>query len=400
MNSIKYVAQKKLALSIMATAILATPIAFATETKHGNGITHALNDSKIDVNLRARYEGVDQDGFDKSAEALTLKSRITISTGSYHNFSLGLEVDDVHAFIDDYNSQKNGNTQYPVVLDPQGTDINQAYLKYLNQGVSVTVGRQRILHNNQRFVGGVSWRQNEQTYDGVRAQYQTDKLVIDYSYIHNINDIAANDVQGDFHLANAKYEFNKNQVISAFGYLLDYDIALTNSSNTIGALYQGNFNDLFVNASLASQSEHGNNPNNYNALYVNAEVGYKLNAIVLLAGYELLGSDSGVAFNTPLATKHKFNGWADKFLGTPNEGLQDVYLTVKGKLSEINWSATYHKFSSDQDNIDFGNELDLIANYKINNNYSMLAKIAHYNDGGSSKITDTNKLWLQLTAQF
>ena len=63
---------------------------------------------------------------------------------------------------------------------------------------------------------------------------------------------------------------------------------------------------------------------------------YRVNEPVI-GGYELLGSDDGkVAFNTPLATKHKFNGWADKFLGTPKEGLEDVYLTAKGKVSGVN----------------------------------------------------------------
>ena len=28
---------------------------------------------------------------------------------------------------------------------------------------------------------------------------------------------------------------------------------------------------------------------------------------------------------TPLATLHKFDGWADLFLTTPNKGLQDLY---------------------------------------------------------------------------
>ncbi len=47
-------------------------------------------------------------------------------------------------------------------------------------------------------------------------------------------------------------------------------------------------------------------------------------------GYELLGSDDGVAaFQTPLATLHKFNGFADQFLVTPAGGLQDIYFYAK-----------------------------------------------------------------------
>jgi len=392
----------KFTLSLITTAILAAPTAFAGETEHGKSITEALSDSTVNVELRARYEGVDQDGIDKDATAATLKSRITVKTGSYSNFSLGLEVDKVDALVDDYNSKTNGQTEYPVVADPQGTDVNQAYIKYANNGFSTVVGRQRILHNNQRFVGGVGWRQNEQTYDGVRAEYKADKFSVDYSLVHNINGITSSDTKGDFHLANGIYKINKNHKVSAFAYVLDYDAIeqASNSSNTVGALYNGKFGDFLVNASLASQTESGDNTNDYSAMYISAEAGYNFGSVTVLGGYELLGSDNGVGFNTPLATKHKFNGWADKFLGTPGEGLQDVYLTAKGKISGVKWAATYHDFSSDVDGIDFGSELNLVATYQINKNYGVLVKAANYSDGDVAAKTDTNKLWVQLTAKF
>ena len=397
-------AVNKFTLSLITTAILAAPTAFAGETEHGKSITAALADSKVNVNLRARYEGVDQDGIDKSAAALTLKSRITVNTGSYSNFSLGLEVDKVDALVDDYNSKTNGNTEYPVVADPQGTDVNQGFIKYANNGFSAVVGRQRVLHNNQRFVGGVGWRQNEQTYDGVRAQYKNkeDTFVVDYSYIHNINSITSANVKGDFHLVNGTYKINKAHKVAGFAYLLDYDAAnnFANSSSTLGALYNGSFGKFSVNASLASQSDNGDNPNSYSAMYVNAEAGYNFGAVTVLGGYELLGSDNGVGFNTPLATKHKFNGWADKFLGTPGEGLQDVYLTAKGKVSGVNWAATYHDFSSDVDGIDFGSELNLVGTYAFNKNYGVLVKAASYSEGDVASKTDTTKFWVQMTAKF
>lgn len=390
----------KFTLSLLSTAILAAPAAFAVETAHGNGITKALSDSSVKVNLRARYEGVDQDGIEKSADALTLKSRITLNTGTFNNFSMGLEVDKVHAFVDDYNNTQNGQTQYPVVADPEGTDVNQAFLKYANNGFSALVGRQRVLHNNQRFVGGVGWRQNEQTYDGVRAQYDADKFSVDYSYIHNINGITGGNVSGDFHLVNANFNINKEHKVSAFAYILDYDAAnqAKNSSSTYGGLYNGKFGPVFVNASAASQSDNGDNLASYTALYLNAEVGSKFGGVTVLGGYELLGSDNGVGFNTPLATKHKFNGWADKFLGTPSDGIQDIYLTVKGAISDVKLSATYHDFSADVGGKNWGSEIDLVATYEINKNYSVLVKAASYSADDYG--TDTDKIWLQGVAKF
>ncbi|NQY89149.1 MAG: alginate export family protein [Colwellia sp.] len=390
---------KKITLSLLTTAILAAPTAFA-DNSIASGITEALADSKTNLSFRARYEGVDQDraGQDDRADALTIKSRITIKTGSYSNFSLGLEVDNVSALIDDYNSKTNGQTQYPVIADPTSTDVNQGFIKYDNNGFSTIVGRQRILHNNQRFVGGVGWRQNEQTYDGIRAQYKAGALSVDYSYIHNINGITGGNSSGDFHLANLGYKVNKNHKISAFAYILDFDAGAANSSSTYGALYNGKFGAVVVNASAASQTDNSDNPNSYTATYLNAEVGSKFGGVIVLGGYELLGSDNGVGFNTPLATKHKFQGWADKFLGTPKNGIQDIYLTVKGAVSGVKLSATYHKLTSDVNSIDYGNELDLVANYKINKKYAVLVKFANYS--ADNYLTDTNKLWLQATAKF
>ena len=67
-----------------------------------------------------------------------------------------------------YNSTRNGITDRPVVADPTGTDVNQALILY--RGIDSTLiraGRQRINLDNQRFVGAVGWRQNDQTYDGI-----------------------------------------------------------------------------------------------------------------------------------------------------------------------------------------------------------------------------------------
>ena len=85
----------------------------------------------------------------------------------------------------------------------------------------------------------------------------------------------------------------------------------------------------------------------------------------------MLGGDGETSFQTPLATKHAFNGWADKFLlATPANGLVDAYLTATGKVAGIKLLATYHMFSSDEGGDDYGSELDLLAVKKFGKNYS------------------------------
>src|SRR3546814_7821694 len=94
----------------------------------------------------------------------------------------------------------------------------------------------------------------------------------------------------------------------------------------------------------------------YSADFVTAELGLDVAAFKLTGGYELLGSDGGAtgiaggfAFQTPFATLHKFNGWADKFLTTPGTGIQDysagvAYTVPKvGKAGPLVASFTFHR---------------------------------------------------------
>ena len=395
---------KHLPLALLSTILLTMPLAFAEETPVASGIQKALSDSKVKLSFRARYEGVEQDGIDDNASALTLKSRVTLNTGSFEGFAVAVEVDNVTDIIDNYNSTTNGETQYPVVVDPTGTDVNQFYLKYSADSFSVVAGRQRILHNNQRFVGGVGWRQNEQTYDGYRLQLTPAKgLSADYSYLYNINRIfgpngANADLHGQFHLLNSAYKINKDHKFNAYAYLLDFDTKAGLSTNTYGLSYNGNFGALLVNAAYAIQSDAGDNTANFSVDYYNVEVITNLRSVTLAAGIESLGSDNGIGFSTPLATLHKFQGFTDKFLATPGQGIEDYYLTVKTKMKDVNFSATYHDLSSAVDSIDYGSEIDVSAAYPFNKNTSMLVKFAHYD--ADDYASDTDKLWLQVVATF
>ena len=123
----------------------------------------------------------------------------------------------------------------------------------------------------------------------------------------------------------------------------------------------------------------------------------------MTAGYELLGSDSGRAVQTPMATLHKFNGWADLFLTTPNGGLEDIYGGIAYKfdgvkaLPGLNAAVTYHRFSSDAGSVRFGDEWDASLGFKLGR-VGLLAKYADYSAKGFG--VDTRKLWLQAEFAF
>ena len=105
------------------------------------------------------------------------------------------------------------------------------------------------------------------------------------------------------------------------------------------------------------------------------------------------------AFRFPLGTNHKFQGFADNFLVTPAAGLQDLYFGIGADLPwGIKGAVTYHEFWTDEDGVDLGAELDLVAKKKISPNWSVLVKAGFY-DGDNGQ-PDTSRVWFQTTFTF
>ncbi|MCC2615055.1 alginate export family protein [Aestuariibacter halophilus] len=368
-------------------------------------IKQMVADGQTNVSMRYRYERVDQEGMDNHANASTLKTRLSYESGRFNGFFANVEVDNVTAIgNENYDSTINGNTQYPVVADPTDTDLNQAFIGYQQDNLTFSIGRQRIVHDNQRFVGGVAWRQNEQTFDGYRVVYDNQQdWRVDYSFIHNVNRIfgpsgAKADLAGGLHLFSAAMHLNDEHAIKFHVYELDFDQALAQSSRTFGITYEGRADSINWHLAFARQTDTGDNPNDYSANYWNAEIVGKLAHMTLGVGVENLGSDNGVGFNTPLATLHKFQGFADKFLGTPATGVNDRYIKASTSLGKLGISAVWHDLSADVSGIDYGTELNLVGKYPLAQGAGLLVKYADYN--ADDHATDTRKLWLMLNVQY
>jgi hypothetical protein len=404
--------KKLLAACIALQALNPGLYAHADET-WGDTLAKAISDGKASVDFRYRYEGVDQDNIDDDAEASTMRSRLTLESGKIGGFHGLFEVDNVTSLgVSDYNSTENGKTKYPVVADPEGSEVNQMWLSYHQEGLTTHAGRQRINHGNQRFIGGVAWRQNEQTYDGGRVQWlPMEALKVDLSYVYNVNrifgpDDGANpaDLEGDNYLLRVDYKLAENHKLTAFGYMLDIDDqgkyasgkTVNNSSDTFGVEYSGKFDWLSVDASYATQSDAGDSELDYDADYYKVELGAKFKPVTIKAGYEVLASDNNVGFATPLATLHKFQGWADMFLSTPGDGIEDAYVSVGGKVGPVKLAATYHDFQAESSSTDFGTEIDLAATWPVNKQFSVQAKYATFDTDDSSRYVDVDKYWLTL----
>jgi hypothetical protein len=373
------------------------------------------------IDARLRYEHVEQAPLASDADAVTLRLRAGFEA-RLSDFAFLAESEATLAINPAYNSGLNGKTAYPIVSDPQNIELNRLQLQYrgIKQTV-VTLGRQRINLDDQRFVGAAAWRDNEQTFDAVRVEWAGIKnLKADVTYADNVRTIWGIDggnrfgparlgeIGGDNVFANLAYK-TKLGTLTGFAYLVDQDQlpVFVNASQSYGGRFAGAYPlskrvKLSYAASFASQSDYHRNPNRYHADYYAGEIGMAVKAFSLTGGYEVLGADQGVAvtsFQTPLATLHKFNGWADKFLVTPPNGLRDAYGSVGygwkkvAGLDAIGLIATYHRFDSDRLGLRYGNELDAQASVK-RGKYTAALKYADYRARGFA--TDTKKLWLSL----
>ncbi|MGI9258321.1 MAG: alginate export family protein [Gammaproteobacteria bacterium] len=375
----------------------------------------ALREGSVDLVFRYRYEFVDQSGFDSDANSSLLRTRVTYQSASFQDYSFLVEMDDLRALgPDDYNSTRNGRTDRPVVADPEATDLNQARVRYTGfADTTVTFGRQRINHTNQRFIGGVGWRQNEQTYDALEVDHTiSDDFRLRYTYVDNVNRIfgpdsgsPAGDLRSSSHFIDASFDLNSSTAIGAYAYSLDFDNAASASSNTLGFRLTGMGtagDSLSVPFTIeyARQGDNGSNPNSYDVDYYLLEAGLSWTNLTVKLSHEVLEGEGipGHAFSTPLATLHPFQGWADKFLRTPDEGIEDTYVSVTGRAGGVAFTAIYHDYSAGIGGASFGDEINLQAGWSFAENYSVLLKLASYS--ADSHATDTDKIWMMLTGAF
>jgi hypothetical protein len=379
--------------------------------------TGLISGGKAGAALRYRFENVDQESFADDAKASTLRARLNFRSGEVNGFSFFGEYDYVfNVGWDDYNAGAGNTpnkTQYPVVADPTGGDLNQAYIQWKNTGGTlVRAGRERIIYDNARFVGNVGWRQNEQTYDGVYFQHKASGFDWQAAWVGRVNRIFGRDVPAGRH-DNNTWLLNVGKTAEDVGKLTGYYYDIDNrdaaafSTATWGLRYSGDWKPGTVPfgfaAEFARQTDAHDNPVDYGANYFRLDLSAPLKWFTPYIGYESLGGDDsrpGAAFRTPLATLHAFNGWADKFLTTPDAGLNDRFAGVKGKVGGWSWDLLYHDFEAESGRGSFGEEVDASLSRALGEHVGLLVKGAWFNGAPASAYDDTTKVWVQLTADF
>ena len=409
-----------------------TSVSMLTATLFGNGFLSAgeviadkeplvLNDETPAlvtpaIDSRLRYEYGDQSGLDDS-HAGTWRNRIGLLTREVYGFKVFAEYEGTLAVDrDGYNAATvHGPATKTVIADPESHELNQLWGSYegFDGLLSVKAGRQGINLDNQRFIGTVGWRQNMQSYDAAAVTLRpVEDLEVYYGYLWQVNRIFGSQVEapqftdftGNSHLVNAKYEGLPFGTLTGYAYFLDLhnEAGDINSNNTFGASLTGNLADTGIDyrAEYACQTDAFDSPLRYVAHYAHGALTAPLiEGLKGTVGLEYLGSDNGAGFKTPLATLHKFNGYADRFLTTPGAGLSDLYGALAFQLPfSVGASVGYHHFREADFGVSLGNEVDIVLTKEIGKGLSVLAKGALFR--GQSGEPDVNRASIEMDYKF
>ena len=391
-----------------ATALSADEHATDTPADEPKSFIETLMDGKAHVNLRYRYEHVDDDLVPaNNANASTLRVALGWETGVWNNFNAFAEMEHVEEIFTGEFREGPGPVdlgdagRYPVVADPPGTELNRAYVKYQTDRLWIKAGRQYLTNRKapfHRFLGNVLWRQNWQSHDAVTLNFKPQKDInLRYSYSFNVHRIFGDEPPEPFdefdcdcHMFNAKYGGLANLKLEAYAYLLDISNSPANAVDTYGIRANGAYPlseklKLLYVAEFAAQDEAEHNPANVNVDYYLGELGlaaalpFKLvPKVTLKFDYEVLEGNGTTSFRTPLSTAHAYQGWADRFLTTPADGIEDFYITAIAPFLGGKFLVSYHMIDSDNASYEYGDELNIQYTRKFMKYYTFGAKAAFY----------------------
>jgi hypothetical protein len=372
------------------------------------------------IDIRARYEFADVDGFDQS-NAFTVRERLGLKTQEWNGFSVLVEGEFSQAIGDDYNGGAFGADPFDpnnsLIADPETNELNQGYLQYTGFDTTARVGRQRIIYDNAAFIGNAGWRQNEQTFDAISlANTSIDKLTLNYAFITQVNRIFGSEaslqnfeyVDADVNLFNASYTGIEGVTLGAYAYIMNFQELGAWDNNTFGVSAKGALGGIALYGEVAYQDQAGL-LGEENAYYTHVTATKTFGTQSLVLGLENLGQ----GFKTPLATVHGFNGFADgtdggRISGAQN-GLTDLYLGYTVPIFYgIKWSNVVHAFGDNTISAGYGWEFDSVLTKKFDDNFTAIAKFAHFESegdayiggGAGTSIPTTQRITLELNYTF
>jgi Alginate export len=406
-------------LGLIALAVSSMTLTGMAGAQEAVPFLEAISGGRPTLNLRPRHEYADQTGR-VSGRATTLRTLAGWKTQSWKGFAGTIELIDVGRLNNDYNDNLNGKVQYPVIADPDNTDVNQLYVDYSGlPDTLIRTGRQSIKLDNVRFIGNVEFRQVMQVFNGITVENRSlPGTRIFMGYLARVKTVSTRQFETDTVLLNARLSFSPTDSLAVYGYFQDQPNAISpsafasaapgNTSNRISGLRLDGTRPLneqwkfIYTGEVAKQHPYAGGNSRLDADYRRIGIGGQWRDNFLRVDQEILGSiDGEYAFQFPLATNHLFQGWADQFLVTPRQGIRDVFYTAGAKIEKLQLLGEYHHFNSDVGNIEFGREFDVSAAYALTPQLVGKIEYADYRAGDpASGKTDLTRVWVTLIFSY
>lgn len=382
------------------------------------------NEHTVDFATRLRYADLKEGEQNGLASSALL--RVSVQSEWSRRLSSFVEIDHVATgFKDQHNDAVRLNGK-PTIPDVPGTELNQGFLQFKSRSSRITLGRQVIEFDQQRFIGSVNFWQNEQSFDALRMDYRLfSSSRFNYAYIANANRIFGDEagtflpptdspydgVQGerrpvnalgdhahDTHLLRAEINEWDYSKFVLYSYLIDNHDAEATSNNTFGAnftfKYKPGIFHYAIDLGLATQErvEIDTHPRpSYGAI----DVGIAYQSFELSLAMERFGVDRQTPFIAPLGSLHEFNGWADQFSVVPTAGLLDKKIQWVWRRTPWRLDMRYHAFDAVVGSQSLGEEVDVDIIYDIAEKHVLMLRFADYkapaNDAG---LQDVRRIFL------
>ncbi len=407
---------KKWMLSLAAVPVIFGNMGMAANAAES---VNLIDNVQFSGEIRPRYEMADvkDNGLD-TANAFTARTRLAVSGALLGVEGLNAKVGVTSVNNFGYDNYAPQDPRYDLILDPQQALLSEGYVSYTAANTTLLAGRSFVNLDDQRFIGTVGWRQMERSYDTATIVNTSVKgLTLLGSWVYGYQGVNANPTTDTGSaLININYKIGSALDVSLFDYML------ADISDTYGIRATGNMAldgvKLDYAASYAFQRDASltytlDDAPKIEADYYDIVVNANFSGIIVGAEYEVLGKatgDSTKGFTTPLATLHKFQGWADVFLGRTASSNNNGLMDLNGKLGYASKDlgkilGIYHKFDAQTGSIkDLGQEFDVMYANTVPgvNNLGFLAKAAFYTKGdtGIGSDYDVTKVWAQLDYKF
>jgi hypothetical protein len=363
---------------------------------------------KIFGDYRLRLEVQDRSDSPDQAMLLSASTRVGFETPLNDALTALLEFEGVSPIARTISASASSP------IEGAGIEVNRAQVSLDAGALNLVIGRQAISWDDERLVGTIAFRQNQQSFDAVTARYISPTWTLEASQVWRVNKV-------DAFAANRQEQSSGATLLrlsssSPLGWLslyggqigqsLDRD-RLAGNSRTVGISLDGRRPigavTLLWKLDGAEQSIGRHSANTASPGYRRARFSVEGSRTAVSFGREVLDTDRGASFQPTLGSKRSFQGFAGVFARTPDFGVADTHLELRSvignftPISNLSVLVRAHNFRSASGDMPLGSELDagIAATLGV---HRLSVEFAQFESQGFA--SDSRALWFTVGRRF